>query len=274
MPRKRNKNEKILRPATPCAGTEVEYRRRLDKLVQEMSRSVVYWLRAMYRADPPAVAVLAEQAQDARTSAQKLRELMRSLADRWQSRFDEVGPEMAEWFAKSASARSDKQLQALLRKGGWSVRPRYSKAQRDILAATVAENVSLIRSIPQSYMTQIESAVMRSVQTGRDLSQLTRDIEKQTGVTRRRAAAIARDQNNKTNASLQRARQMELGIKEAIWMHSGAGKHPRPTHVRNNNKRYDIAKGWWDPAVKAYIHPGMLINCRCVSRPVIAGIGA
>jgi hypothetical protein len=75
----------------------------------------------------------------------------------------------------------------------------------------------------------IEGLVMRSVQTGRDLGQLMKDLQEQFGVTRRRAAFVARDQNNKATASMTRARQHEPGITQAIWVHSGAGKHPRPT---------------------------------------------
>jgi uncharacterized protein with gpF-like domain len=63
----------------------------------------------------------------------------------------------------------------------------------------------------------------------------------------------------------------QLGITEAIWVHSGAGKHPRPTHVAMNGKKYDVNKGMWDPAVKRWIFPGEEINCRCVSRSIIPG---
>jgi uncharacterized protein with gpF-like domain len=115
--------------------------------------------------------------------------------------------------------------------------------------------------------------VMRSVQTGRDLGRLAKDLQKQFGVTKRRAALIARDQNNKATASMTRVRQVQLGITEAIWVHSGAGKHPRPTHVKagRDSVRYDVSKGWFDPDAKQWIWPGILVNCRCVSKPVIKG---
>ncbi|MDB5605134.1 MAG: phage head morphosis protein [Bradyrhizobium sp.] len=113
-----------------------------------------------------------------------------------------------------------------------------------IMAATVGQQVSLIKSIPSQYFTDVEGLVMRSVQTGRDLGQLTKDLQEQFGVTCRRAAFIARDQNNKATASMTRARQDELGITQAIWVHSGAGKHPRPTHVAMNGTKYDVNRAW------------------------------
>jgi SPP1 gp7 family putative phage head morphogenesis protein len=142
---------------------------------------------------------------------------------------------------------------------------------RDIMQATIGQQVSLIKSIPSQYFTSIEGLMMRSVQTGQDLEQMTKDLQEQFGVTRRRAAFIARDQNNKATASMTRARQDELGSTQAIWVHSGAGKHPRPTHVDMNGTKYDVKKGMWDPAVKRWIFPGEEINCHCFSRSVISG---
>ena len=122
---------------------------------------------------------------------------------------------------------------------------KMTRAMRDIMAATVGQQVSLIKSIPSQYFTNIGGLVMRSVQTGRDLEQLTKDLKAQFGVTHRRAAFIARDQNNKATASMTRARQEELGLNDAIWVRSGAGKHPRPTHVAMDGKKYDVRKGMW-----------------------------
>jgi SPP1 gp7 family putative phage head morphogenesis protein len=112
---------------------------------------------------------------------------------------------------------------------------------------------------------------MRSVQTGRDLGTLAKELQKQYGVTKRRAALISRDQNNKATRALTRARQVEMGIKKALWIHSYAGKKPRPTHLRNDGKPFDVVKGWYDPAEKKFIHPGELVNCRCTSRSIIPG---
>lgn len=280
---------------------EMEYRRRLDKLIQEMSRSVVYWLRSSYRKNEPVMSqVLAEdisaptlytQAKQVsaagydreerkgspntiafdRTPASMLRDAVKSLSKQWEDRFSAAASDLAEWFANKSKQRSTRTLQSILKKGGWTVKLKHTKAQKDILEAAVAENVALIKSIPQRYLTQVEGFVMRSVQTGNDLKQLTDDLTKQLGVERRRAKMIARDQTNKVNAALTRARQVELGIEEAIWMHSGGGKHPRPTHVKNDGKKYDVKKGWFDPHERKWIHPGMLINCQCVSRSVVFG---
>ena len=207
------------------------------------------------------------------TPARALNETVSDLGLRWQAKFDETAPRLAEWFAKKAGRRSETELRRILSDGGVSVRFQYTPAMRDLFDATVAENVGLIKSISSQYHTDVQGMVMRSVASGRDLASLTRDLEGRYDITRRRAALIARDQNNKATAVLVRARQSEVGVTEAIWLHSHGGKEPRKTHLANDGKRYDVTKGWFDPdpKVRKRIWPGELINCKCVSRSIVKG---
>lgn len=258
-----------LRPIHPNAGIRAAYRKKLLALVDEMGKSYAHWLRSAYRENPPAIA-MDEMASNA------LKIALRILARRWKKRFDTAAEQLAEYFATKVEKRSRLTLQKILRDGGWSVQPDFFKntaAVRDVMSATVAENVSLIKSIPQQFHTQVEGLVMRSVTAGRDLAPLVRDLQKQYGVTRRRAEFIALDQNNKATAAITRARYVDMGIEEAIWLHSGGGKTKRPTHVKQSGKKYNIATGWFDPdpKVRRHIQPGELINCRCVPRAVIKG---
>jgi len=252
----------------PNAGLEAAYRKAILRLVDEMGASVGYWVKSAYRRNEPEVARLL--GEDELPSAAMLR-AVRVLAKRWLRRFDAMAPKLAAWFAGDAARRSDAALRKILRDGGMSVRFKMTPAQRDAMQATIGEQVGLIRSIPQQHFAQVEGMVMRSVAAGRDLAPLARELREQFGVTKRRAALIARDQNNKATATLTRVRQIELDITEAKWLHSHGGRKPRPTHVANHGKVYKVAEGWFDPAIKKHIWPGTEINCRCVSRPVIKG---
>lgn len=69
-----------------------------------------------------------------------------------------------------------------------------------------------------------------------------------------------------------RVRQEGLGITEAIWMHSHGGKHPRPSHVAADGKRYTISEGMYLDGVWAWQRREP--KCRCVSRSVIPGLDA
>ncbi len=258
--------EIVLRPVRPNAGIEANYRRRLQALISQMQRSYLYWLRAQYRATPPRLAT------DASPAAELQKELKR-LGLQWEKRFDKAAEELGKYFAKSASKRSDAALRSILKKGGWSVRFKMTAGMRDIVDATVHENVSLIKSIANQYHTEVEGLVMRSVTAGRDLGALTKELEKRYGITRRRAALIALTQNNMATSAFQRVRQLELGISKAVWLHSHAARDPRKTHLANNGKVYDIKTGWFDPdpKVRRYIWPGQLIYCKCQSKAIVKG---
>jgi SPP1 gp7 family putative phage head morphogenesis protein len=320
---KPRKGEKILRPVRPNLGLEVEYRRRLYALIDDMAASIERWVLAAYRKAKPQLAqddatrpppqppkieatyvggvrpwMATVDGEPLRTSkgaairfgseaaalraarvaigdllpADELQAAMSDLGDYWLDQFDTASQRLARFFATSSSRRTDSQLRGILRDGGFSVKFQMTPGVRDVVRAAVHENVALIKSIPEQYLKSVEGAVMRSVQTGRDLSTLSKHLQKQYGVTKRRAAFIARDQNNKATAVIQNARQRDLGITTAVWMHSHGGKTPRRTHLANDGKKFDIRKGWYDPDVGEYILPGQLPNCRCVMRSVIPGL--
>lgn len=258
--------DKVLKPVHPNAGLAALYRRRLDRLITDMQRSYVYWLTATYRRTPP---VLAADANPAKAFERELRD----LGDQWVARFEDAAPKLARYFTRAVERRSTKTLMKILRDAGIAVEFKMTPAMRDVVNATLAENVSLIKSIASQYHSQVEGLVMRSVASGRDLGTLTAELQQRYGVTRRRAALIAKTQNNMATAAMMRVRQGEAGITEAIWLHSHGGREPRPTHLANSGERYNIAEGWYDPdpKVRRHIQPGELINCRCVSKPIVKG---
>lgn len=263
MPRQADTGTEIP-PIRPSAAIRAAYQKRLDALIDEMQTSIVHWIAATYRANTP------EIAQD-ESPARTLQSAMRKLGRRWQRRFDELAPKLADYFATAARDRVDTVLKDALRQAGFTVQLKLTAAQNDVLQATIGENVSLIKSIAQQHLKNIEGQVMRSVQTGRDLGTLAKELEHTYGVTKRRAAFIARSQNNIATAAITRTRQKEIGITQAKWKHSAGGRHPRPEHVAFSGQLYDIEKG-------AYLEgkwtwPGVEPNCRCVSISVIPALG-
>lgn len=256
------KKPRTLQPVRPNEGLMREYKRRLDALVDEMHASLLYWLGAAYKANKP------EMAADV-SPAVALRGVMARLAKRWQRKIDRLAPELARWFAQSAGSRSDAASMAALRKAGMSVKFSMTAEANDVMQATIGEQVGLIKSIAQQHLTNVEGAVMRSVSAGRDLGALASELETQYGATKKRAALIARDQNNKATATMNRVRQQSLGITEAVWMHSHAGKHPRPSHVKADGTVYKVAEGLVLDGEQVW--PGSAINCRCTSRSILPG---
>lgn len=257
-----------LEPNAPSAGVQAAYLAKLTKLIGEMDNSVTYWIEQNYKRNAPNTI-----AMDDVLPTNELVRTINALVNRWLKLWDEAAPKIAKHFLFDVYDRNDAQLKRILREANWTVKFKMSPAMRDVMKATLNENVSLIKSIPRQYLTKVRGDVMRSVQAGRDLGQLSRALQKNYGVTQRRAALIARSQNNLATGAMDRARKLELGLTKSKWRHSGAGKEPRPTHVANNGKLYDTAKGWYDPdpKVRAWIYPGQLINCRCQSITVVPG---
>jgi SPP1 gp7 family putative phage head morphogenesis protein len=234
----------------------------MTALIREMADSVEYWLQAQRKATPP---VLASDA----LPSDAMKDEVHRIFEQWRDRFEREAPKMAGSFVRGQFSSTSAAMRMALREAGWSIEFTLTPAMRDAFEASLAENVGLIKSIPSQYLQEVEGIVMRNYAAGRDLKSMAAEIRARYHVAANRAVLISRDQSNKCSAVIQRARQLEIGIKQSIWMHSHAGKEPRRSHVAMNGKIYEVDKGMYDPDVKAFIFPGQLINCRCQSRSVL-----
>lgn len=274
------KPPKTARAVHANKGVEVAYRKELERLVSEMSKSTEYWIEAAYKANTPEM----EIAEDARVGSKskvsqewaslrspsaRMRKPMKELSERWIKRFDDMSASIAERFSVSGMKHTDAAFKSALKDAGWTVEFKMTPVMRDAMNATIQENVALIRSIPEQYFLEINGIVNRGFTAGRDLHYISQELQSRYGVTSRRAALIARDQSNKLSATVTQARRVDLGLFEAEWMHSHAGKHPRPSHVKAGKEklRFDVRKG-------AYLDgkwglPGQEINCRCSSKTIL-----
>lgn len=255
---------KTARAVLPNAGVESAYRRQLEFLVAEMAKSTLYWVSAAYRANPSELSV----AMDALPSIDLARRL-RDIGKRWIKKFDDMAEDIAKKFADSGRKATDNSFQNALKDAGFAVSFKVTPVVKDAMNAVVAENVALIKSIPHQYLTDVEGIVMRGFTAGRDLKSISDELQARHGVTSKRAALIARDQSNKLTATVTQARRVELGLFEAEWVHSGAGREPRPSHVKagKDRQKFDVRKGCLIDG--KYILPGQEINCRCSSKTVL-----
>lgn len=261
-----------LKPVRPNAGLTAAYRKNVDGELAKMQADVLRTLSLIYEDDPP------ELAAD-ESPAAALRQAIEMLKRRWRDRFDDLAQTWSRKFTADATIHADRSLSRALREAGFTVKFRMTAAAQDVFTATVAEQVNLIRSIPEQCLTQVQSLVTESVQTGRDIGFLAKAVQEQFGVSKRRAATIARDQNAKATATIARVRQQELGVTTARWLHSAGGHHPRPEHVAfskgthhgaNHGPFYEVAKGAYLEG--KWVWPGSEINCRCVAVSVIPGL--
>lgn len=197
------------------------------------------------------------------------------LRKHWAARFDNLATKLAEQAVEGWAERNANLWTGQLKRAGFDIQMQLTPAQRLLLRVAIHENVSLIKSIQAQYHTQVEGIVLRAFTAGRDLASLQTELQERMGVTQRRAAFIARDQANKATAAMNGARQRELGLDWAVWLHSAAGKEPREKHVRAGREQWvfntqvgiDFHDGF------GHVLPGVAINCRCSSRTIIPALG-
>jgi SPP1 gp7 family putative phage head morphogenesis protein len=266
MPTNKLERESIvLKPIRSNGGVEAAYRARLQSIIRQMALSVLRHVRAAYKAHNPEIGF----ASDAADPTIALRRALKRWGDDWRSRLDDASTEIASSFAGRARRNLDAVFRKRLKDAGFVVKFRPTTQMVSAYRAVISENVNLIKSIAPQFLKGVETAVWDAVMKGSNLAQLSAKIEHHYRVSHKRAAFIARDQNAKARAVMEEARRSELGITEAIWLHSHAGKEPRPTHVAMHGKKYEIKRGMYDSAVGEYVWPGTLPNCRCTSRAVI-----
>ncbi len=253
-----------VRPIHASAAVHAWYFAELDLLVSKMQAEVSRHILAAYGSLEPQT-----MAADAANPSLLLRAALRKWGGLWVSKFDKLSLTLSQAFARKSFTITQTQMRAALKEAGFTVKFSPTPGSRAAYQAVVAEQVNLIKSIPAEYLKAVETKVWGSVMKGADMHALATDLRATYGVTRDRAAFIARDQNAKAKAVLEKTRREELGITEAYWQHSAGGKVPRATHVAMSGKRYRLSEGFYDSAAGKYVMPGELPNCRCTSRAII-----
>lgn len=171
---------KVIRAIKPNAGIRAKYRKRLVSLLDEMQRSVVWWLRAEYRKQETRIAQDASPASD-------LQDRLKRLFRYWTKRWRESAESFAREFVGSTRRRTEAGMRQALKDAGFTVRMEGSRAMSDVARALFEENVNLIKSIPQHYFTEVTGLVQRSASMGRDVEFLADELHKRYEITRRRA---------------------------------------------------------------------------------------
>lgn len=247
-------------------GVQAWYTHQLDAIVGAAHDDLMRVLHAAYATTAaPAVGF----ASDAPDRVTKVDTALKKWGAQWQRRFDKLSSTLSKTFAARAFRATEFSMMAAFKRAGFTVAFKPTRSSLQAYKVVAAENVGLIKSIPQEYLTDVQAKVWQSVKAGADLSSLSQELRETYNVTTRRAALIARDQNAKAKAVIENVRRQELGIREAIWQHSSAGRVPRPAHVAMNGATYKLDEGMYDPVEKKHIWPGQLVNCRCTSRAVI-----
>ena len=241
---------KILRQVKKNKGVEVEYRKRLEKLVDAMDASVMYWILADY----------------GNRTAKEMAQAIQKRVKQWTKVFGDKAGDMALWFANTVKKHTETGFRMALGEQGIVKSPKV-----DFLTynAVKIENEDLIKSIPEKYFTGIETVAMMALLYSWDKDRLKEAIEKRHGITERRVKTIASDQTHKTTELFKLSLCEKMGIKYGKWLYTYISKVPRESHVEMDGTVFDLEKGCYDKKVGEFIFPGQLINCSCSFTPIL-----
>lgn len=253
------------------ASTQDKYVKALQGLVKQMTAQTIREVKRLFESH--AMDGTSLGAMDASNIASQARIVTNRLTAKFESLFGRKAKELAERMVAAADKNSKSALHMSLKElsGGLSLKTNLMNAQlKTITTATVAENVSLIKSIPAQFMQQVQGDVLRGITTGQGLADIVPALEQYEGVTLRRARNIALDQTRKAYNNINKGRMEAIGVKRFQWVHSGGGQKPRELHIELDGEIFSFDDlPIIDERTGERGIPGQAINCRCTMVPVI-----
>lgn len=271
------------KPVYAPYAMQLQYRKELYALIEGMDKDFRTILK-IYRKKQNEIAM-----DDAMLSTD-IQDKILKLSKRWQTRFNDYADKNAKKRVEKTLKQSDSQLITVLAafftaQGLSEILKTKTESLIQVMKVNTAENVSLIKSIPEQYIKRIQTMVTNIINGAGSWVDLRHEIIKSKDITLRRAKMIARDQTNKVFNAITLRRFEQLGITKVRWKHSHADKEPRHYHIT----QWDGESGKKDGnpnGLDGYIFeldnppiidkktgqrgfPGTLINCSCMMIPVI-----
>ncbi|PHM70339.1 phage head morphogenesis protein [Xenorhabdus sp. KJ12.1] len=254
------------KPLHYSAAATDRYQRDLSRLIKRMLKDYEQVLTQL-QDDAESVAMDASIASQTRIWLNKLKR-------RWDSIFNRKAAELADQFVSQTDLNAKRNLDDSLKQlsGGLTIKtPERPAEMQDRLTAATAENVALIKSIPQQFHFRIESAALRSIsQAGEGAKTLLGEIRAIGSVTEKRAQFIAVDQTRKITTAANYERMKSAGIRKAVWHHSGGSAEPRKLHQKLDGQVFELKNPpIIDDRTGQRGLPGELPNCKCFWTPVV-----
>lgn len=131
----------------------------------------------------------------------------------------------------------------------------------------IAENVTLIKTMPPVYFDDVKEQVLGAIERGTRHEVLARQMVERYQIPQNRAALIARDQVGKLYGNLNGQRQQNLGVTRYVW------RTVRDNRVRDDHELRDGESFGWDSPPDDG-NPGEPINCRCYAEPDLSDLSA
>lgn len=197
--------------------------------------------------------------------------LTNALRAKFDDLFASIAKPAAEQMTDSVDDEASAKTETSLKKMSEQIAFKTDSINVDVLSATVAENVALIKRIPSTYFDDVTGAVMRSIQGGSDLAGLKSQLDTYGVKVRNWTHNTCLDQVRKAFNGMAAAKMQGLGIEEFEWIHSGGSDHPRVYHrdvLDGEIFKFDDPPHLVGPGEGEKGLPGRLPYCRCKMKPV------
>lgn len=182
--------------------------------------------------------------------------------------FEKIAKSISSLFVKSVNKYNKKKSQFSI-----GSTPSTEDGINEYVRQAIHQNVSLIKSIPQKYFSEIEGFILNAVNRGASYKEIEEYIFNRFAVTKSRAKLIAFDQTGSINGQLTRIRQINSGYKLFKWVTQNDDR-VRHQHQLIGSAETKHGRGiysWKELPLSAKgvpIIPSQEINCRCKAKPV------
>jgi len=282
------KRKRPAKPIQPSDAVERYYRTQLRSLVRAMARAVAEEVMPVVRDEKAAYIGDADRSvvMD-RWIDRVIEALQRASALFIGQAFEAQAARVARSTVSMAEAESTKAfLKSVNQAVGVDLSPVLSQqGMAEYIDASVLDNVALIRSVSEQYFERVQNIVLGGMRNGDHPTSIAKALQHQTGITDRRAKAIARDQVAKLNSQIVQRRQVQAGITHFRWVTANDERvtgRPGGRYANAKIKCYEIAKRdiGFGPGVYPWsrgasyagetnLYPGRAhVACRCTASPV------
>jgi SPP1 gp7 family putative phage head morphogenesis protein len=173
--------------------------------------------------------------------------------------------DIADKYGKRTGTFQREQLDRVVRQQIGVPLSSVEKPIRDLIPAFTAENVALVKTVPERYHDRLRAAVEDAFDTGEHPETLAKRLVELEDISDSDARRIARDQIGKLNAEFNQERQEAMGVTGYTWRTANDNR-VRDEHAERNGRHFE----WNDPPEDG--HPGEAVQCRCFSDPDMSAI--
>lgn len=233
----------------------------IKKFNSEMLNSLNYWLKAQYHKYIRG---------DINSLSNALKIEFTELQDTWTNKADDFANKVSEYINKHSVVYVNSNLYTQ----GMQIK-KQDRLIKDVLNAKFNEHIALIKSIPEETILRYKSALYNNISSF-DLHALNKQILTISGISKRRARTIARDQVAKTIESYHIAKSQQYGFEYYVWntIKDERTSKGKGGHLALDKRIYKYSEP--TAIIDSYGNvgiPAQRVNCRCTSTALIVENG-